>query len=578
MPARRGLQGIDPWSCALLALTTALLAFDVWVVASWKFAAPGSEVAWQFVFRGSWVIPGAVAVGLRRSELARRILTLSALLAAALPGALGPLETSALARALVALSAVLGPLALAASAHLMMSIPSGRLRSRASRRVLAATVTIALCEGIWWTLQAVHAPSASGVSEATRRLMSAGIAVGWIVVIILICSRLVVRYQEAGERQRRLLRIPYGACLLAAAVVAALAVWAGRSGSTIFGVSVVATVVEQALALVIPLSVLVALIAERLSFTRIGELVVTLAGRTDADLEASLAVALGDPQLRLVFPVGDGFVDALGHRTDAPEPDVRTVVTVVGEAEAPLALLRHDRSLEDESALLTAAGSATRLVLENARLQAEVRSQLLEVRESRARIVIASNDARARLERDLHDGAQQRLLAIGIALRLLREQPGDMSLLDAADGELVSALAEMRDLASGIHPAVLSDLGIEAALSALVHRLGPPLALRPSPVTLRRFPAPIEAAAYFTAAEAVTNALKHASPTEVSVSVEDLGDRLVVSVRDDGCGGADATGAGLVGVRDRLATVDGRMDLRSPPGAGTCLMLEIPCA
>ena len=129
--------------------------------------------------------------------------------------------------------------------------------------------------------------------------------------------------------------------------------------------------------------------------------------------------------------------------------------------------LGHDRSLEEEPALLTAAGSASRLILENARLQAEVRAQLLEVQQSRARIVAATNEARARLERDLHDGAQQRLLAIGIALQLLRQQPGNPALLAAAEEELTGALAEMRELASGIHPSVLTDLGLVEALQAL---------------------------------------------------------------------------------------------------------------
>ncbi len=205
----------------------------------------------------------------------------------------------------------------------------------------------------------------------------------------------------------------------------------------------------------------------------------SLAGDDEADLEHALAVALGDPDLRVVFPVGDTFVDGSGPpHARLRNPTTATAVTAVGEPGAPLALIRHDRSLSDEPALLTAAGSATRLILENARLQAEVRAQLLEVRASRARIVAATNEARARLERDLHDGAQQRLLAIGIALQLLRQQPGDPALLDAAEEELTSALTEMRDLASGIHPAVLTDRGLGPALDALARRLGRGVVLR----------------------------------------------------------------------------------------------------
>jgi len=279
----------------------------------------------------------------------------------------------------------------------------------------------------------------------------------------------------------------------------------------------------------------------------------------------------------VAFPVADGFVDTQGRPVPPPAPDDRTTVTAVGDAEAPMALIRHDRSLNEEPALLTAAGSATRLILENARLQAEVRAQLLEVRESRTRIVTATNAARARLERDLHDGAQQRLLAIGIALQLLRQQPGDPTLLEAAESELSSALAEMRELASGIHPAVLTDLGVVAALEALTARQGPRVRLdAPGPV--RRHTPEVEAAAYFSASEAITNALKHAAPAAVHVSVIDSDGRLVLRVGDDGPGGADSGGSGLMGVRDRLASVDGTLAVASRPGHGTELTMEIPCA
>ena len=327
-----------------------------------------------------------------------------------------------------------------------------------------------------------------------------------------------------------------------------------------------------------PLGFLAALVGERLAYRRIGDLVVSLAGGGEADLERSLSVALGDPQLRVAFPVTDGFVDTQGRPTAAPEADVRTVVTAVGDPDGTAGPDPARPLLSEEPALVTAAGSATRLILENARLHAEVRAQLLEVRESRLRIVTATDEARARLERDLHDGAQQRLLAVGIALQLLRHQPGDRTLIDAADGELASALAEMRELASGIHPAVLTDFGLGAALDTLVRRLGERVVLQEPGGPARRLAAPVEAAAYFATAEALTNALKHADPTRVSVCVEDEGERLRIRVSDDGSGGADPSGAGLLGVRDRLASVDGTLVVRSPKGAGTVLEMELPCA
>jgi signal transduction histidine kinase len=205
-----------------------------------------------------------------------------------------------------------------------------------------------------------------------------------------------------------------------------------------------------------------------------------------------------------------------------------------------------------------------------------VRAQLIYVRESRARIVTATNAARARLERDLHDGAQQRLLAIGLALQLLRQQPDNATLLDAAELELASALTELRELAAGLHPAVLTDLGLVAALEALVSRLGSRVRLDVrSPV--RRCSPEVEAAAYFSASEAITNAIKHASPASIDVSVLDRDDAIVINVRDDGPGGADTGGSGLLGIRDRLASIDGTLTVVSTRGRGTDLTMEVPC-
>jgi signal transduction histidine kinase len=401
----------------------------------------------------------------------------------------------------------------------------------------------------------------------------------WVALTVGLVTLLVIRYRRAGARQRRLLRLPYLSILVVAAFYAALTVAAALQGvRTPWVVSDAATIAIQVVSLLgIPLSFLVALLHERLAYRPVGDLVVKLASDQDANLEQSLAIALQDPQLSLMFPIDHGYVDAAGRNVPAPTADDRTTVTIIGAPDAPLAIIRHDRSLEAEPALLTAAGSATRLALENARLNAEVRAQLREVRESRARIVAAANAARARIERDLHDGAQQRLLAIGLALQLLRQNPGDEALLEAAESELVSALAELRELASGIHPAVLTDMGLIAALRALGARLGNRVGLE-IPEAIRRCSREVEAAAYFAASEAITNALKHASPSPVRVEVTERSDWIVIRVSDHGPGGADHEGAGILGVRDRLASVDGTLTIDSPAGQGTALTMEVPCA
>jgi signal transduction histidine kinase len=577
---------VDRPSLVLLATIAGFAVVAASVQATTPYLAPASAVVRESLFATTWVGVGVVAMWLRRELLARRILALALVLAADFVGSFALQGDRFSARALVTLTALLVPLQTAFAAHLLLAYPTGRVGDRFGRSLVVAAYVLGGLEGAWWTLTHVSMYScaecakklvAVDVSEATPRVVAPLFAAAWVVLCVLALALLARRYRGAGQRQRRLLRLPYLSIVVAAAMYAALSAVAAPMGASAWGVSRVTLIAFQVVALLgVPLCFLIGLLNERLAYRRIGELVVQLAGGADADLERSLAVALGDPQLGIAFPVADGYVDTGGRPVPEPEPDDRTAVTAVGDRDSPMALIRHDRSLSEEPALLTAAGSATRLILENARLQAEVRAQLLEVRESRARIVTATNEARARLERDLHDGAQQRLLAIGIALQLLRQQPGDPMLLAAAESELSSALTEMRELASGIHPAVLTDLGLVPALRTLAARLGTRVHLD-VPGEVRRHSPEIEAAAYFSASEAITNALKHAAPSAARVSVEDGNGHLVVRVSDDGPGGASSAGSGLLGVRDRLASVDGTLTVASQQGHGTQLTMEIPC-
>jgi signal transduction histidine kinase len=244
-----------------------------------------------------------------------------------------------------------------------------------------------------------------------------------------------------------------------------------------------------------------------------------------------------------------------------------------------LAALIHDPTLLDDPALIDAVGAAASLALENARLQAELRTQLNEVRASRARIVEAGDAERRRIERDLHDGAQQRLLGIRLALQLVRGRLADGGtaldgLLTEADGEVVSALDELRALARGIHPALLTDEGLDAALAALARRL-------PLPVELHlchgRLPPLVEATAYFVASEALANVVKHAHASRATIDISRTNGCVAIEVRDDGVGGADPAGAGLDGLRDRVEAVDGRLRVHSVPGHGTLVTAAIPC-
>jgi signal transduction histidine kinase len=221
------------------------------------------------------------------------------------------------------------------------------------------------------------------------------------------------------------------------------------------------------------------------------------------------------------------------------------------------------------------------LELENVRLDAALRARVEELRASRARIVQASDTARRRLERDLHDGAQQRLVALALDLRLARgkldsDPAAAAELLDASIEELAGATSELRELARGIHPALLTDRGLGPALEAIASRA--PIPVEVAPVADMRLPGPVESAAYFVVAEALTNVSKYANATHAEVSVTRSNGKVVVEVRDDGVGGADpAAGSGLSGLADRVAALDGMLDVESPRGGGTVVRAEVPC-
>jgi signal transduction histidine kinase len=270
------------------------------------------------------------------------------------------------------------------------------------------------------------------------------------------------------------------------------------------------------------------------------------------------------------------FVDENGSPVTLDRGSPDRAVTLIGPEQQPLAAVVHDASLVGQRPLLEAAGSAGRLALENARLHAQLRAQLAELQESRARIVAAGDAERRRLERDLHDRAQQRLLALGLALQLLRADHDDPQLLDEAETELQAALRELRELARGIHPAVLTDQGLTAAIGSLVDRASLPITAR---VTAERYPQPVESAAYFVVSEALANVAKHAHARSATVSIAPRNGGLVVEVSDDGCGGAKAwAGSGLEGLADRVGALDGRLTITSAQGAGTTIRAEIPCA
>ncbi len=336
--------------------------------------------------------------------------------------------------------------------------------------------------------------------------------------------------------------------------------------------------------LAVPIAFAGAALRRRLERGAVADVVVGLSGAATAEeVRDRLRTALRDPSLEVLYwvPEESSYVSTAGRLvTDPPESDTadRLVVPVRASDGGRLALVLADPSLRRHGRPLTAAVSAAGLALENARLQAGIRAQLEQVRASRARIVEAGLAERRRLERDLHDGAQQRLLALTMQLGAVRTAVADettRSLVDTARSDLREAVAELRDLARGLHPAVLSQAGLSAALESVAERLPVPVSLD---VPSGRFEPTVESAAYFLACEAMTNAAKHADASSVRVCVRPLPDRLLVEVLDDGVGGAAASpGGGLAGLQDRVAALGGTLTVDSPPGQGTRITASIPC-
>jgi signal transduction histidine kinase len=257
-------------------------------------------------------------------------------------------------------------------------------------------------------------------------------------------------------------------------------------------------------------------------------------------------------------------------------------VTEVGRDGRRIAALVHDPALADEPELVRSAGAAAALALENERLQAELRARLEELHASRARIVEAAEGERRRIERDLHDGTQQRLVSIAMTLglaeaRLDGDAAGAAPVLGQARAALTDALRELRELSQGIHPVILAERGLRAALEELAYGPGVPLELETEGLA-ERLPERVEAAAYFVVSEALANVAKHARASAVRVTVTAAGGQLTVEVADDGVGGADGSrGSGLHGLADRVDALGGRLKVVSPAGHGTVLRAEIPC-
>ncbi|MFF4403545.1 sensor histidine kinase [Streptomyces sp. NPDC001404] len=474
---------------------------------------------------------------------------------------------------------------------LFLAYPSGRLRTTAERRLvtgafalgavaamvmLATKTPVPICGG--WCgpspLQLVADP------QLYLRLRSVFMT-GTVVLAAAALALLIRRGIRSTPRQRRLLRLITLAAgltvlLFAATQLFIVAVYTGRTGITPT-VFLFETLTSWLAAITLPLAFLAGLLRQRLAFASVGTLVGRLEHVAANTVEAALAETLRDPTLRVAFPTEQGWIDVSGHLFHPPS-DGSQLLTPLGDP--PVAVLVHDPSLSEDRQLLDAAATAVRLSLENARLHAQVQAQLTEVRASRQRIATAADTERQRLERDLHDGAQQRLLGIGLTLGLLRNRVRGTTgrrLVDELERELCTAIGELRDLAHGIRPAVLTDQGLAPALAGLARRSG--ICVHLDVQVTERLDPLVEITAYYVVSEALQNIVKHADRADACVRAVHRAGWLVVEISDEGPGGATtASSSGLSGLADRVTAVGGQLQITSPPCGGTHLRAELPCA
>ena len=467
--------------------------------------------------------------------------------------------------------------------HIFLAFPSGRLDGVERGLVLAgyAVAVVAQLLALFLggfgpdnLLELVSNPEAArDVQRVALALLSAMLLAGVAILALR-------RRRSALPLRRRLAWLID--CFAGGLVMLALLFLCGAlgliEGQFVFEATRRVTLFVLGLA---PLAFLAGILQARLARSAVGDLLLELRSQPSArELRAALARALRDPSLTLLFWLSDGsWADVDGQPAILPEGGGRTI-TLIDRDGTHVAALVHDPWLNDERELLDAVAAAAGIALENTRLQVELRTRLDELNASRRRILEAGQSERQRMERNLHDGAQQRLVALSMELGILEARfagdPEARAQIDQVKRELAGSLEDLRELARGLHPAMLSGHGLAAALEGLVARAPVPVGLH---VQLEsRLPEQHEVAAYYLVSESLTNVAKYAHATTVRVDVSRAAGRLVIEVSDDGCGGADtAGGSGLRGLADRVEALDGRLRVVSPAGGGTRVRAEIPC-
>jgi signal transduction histidine kinase len=464
--------------------------------------------------------------------------------------------------------------------HVFLAFPTGRLAGKPEQVVVAACYATALALQL---VKIILGVDPANLLVITTQVRAANLVEGFqlsLVAALLLAGAvlLYVRSHATGRGRRRptsLLVEAFGLSL----VMLALLYVAGLGAWPAFETIRLITFASLGLA---PIAFLFALLDARLARGEVAGLLVELRADPTTDLQAPLARALRDPSLRLAYwlPQFGSWADQHGKEVALPTADEHRAVRTIYRDDEPMAALLFDRSLEDEGELLDTVAATAGIALENGRLRAEVSARLQELQRSRVRVFEASRQERQRLERDLHDGAQQRLVAVSLELGLLVESAtADAEVrerLARAKDEVSASLEELRDVARGIYPAVLSDHGLAVALESLTARAAVPVELAID--FADRLPAAVEVAAYYVVSEALTNIAKHAHATSATVRVSRTGATVTVDVSDDGIGGTETgEGSGLRGLADRVEALSGLFRTWTPAAGGMCVHAEIPC-
>ena len=489
---------------------------------------------------------------------------------------------------------LVGSLYLAILGHLIVTYPSGRLESRSQRFVVVAAY---LCTvplnfvGHWLVPSSAPCPDCPDnllIVDRPAAAPTAGDQVLYALIIAVTAAAFVVMAQrwhaatQAGRR--RLAPALWGATtILVVLAIQRFSVMLGAPEpvSTLFSWAVTGVLVLW------PVGLVAGLARARLDRSAVADLVVEFGGPLPPGrMRGALARVLHDPSIEVAYwlPERAVFVDESGIVLDAPTEDGGRAVTMLVRDGEPVAALMHDPVLADQPGLVSAVAAAAGLAIENERLHAQARAHLIETNASRARIVAAAGAERRRVERNLHDGAQQRMLNLMLGLRLAKvrldaNRDNDAAnAIDAAMSELTLALTELRELARGIHPAVLTQAGLGPAVHALAQRSPVPVRVTADLGELR-FPEAVEETAYFIVSEALANVTKHAHASQAVVGIRQLEDNVIVDITDDGVGGASLRdGNGLRGLQDRVDAYSGQLHIDSRAGHGTHITATLPCA